>query len=165
MKNEIKKILMKIKPGIKFKNDFFIKKDELDSLDIITFIFEVEKKYKIKINVDQINSNNFFIGGSLSPSCSPKLVGVVLLELVQSFDAEAARGQVDHEPHAERAAARAARAPAPAAGGGVAAGPGPAPFPAIHDQGRPLRGDNGRRRRVLWNAEHTGCLSPTDSCN
>ena len=59
MKNEIKKILMKIKPGIKFKNDFFIKKDELDSLDIITFIFEVEKKYKIKINVDQINSNNF----------------------------------------------------------------------------------------------------------
>ena len=61
MEKKIIKIIKKTKPNIKLKDlkTNSIKRDFFDSFDIITIISEMEKEFKIKINVDEINQKNF----------------------------------------------------------------------------------------------------------
>ena len=60
---EIKKILIKIKPGIKFKLNNkkinLIEDGFIDSFDIIQIILEIEKINKKKINIAKVNREAF----------------------------------------------------------------------------------------------------------
>tara|TARA_S200000501_G_scaffold301164_1_gene288328 strand:+ start:54 stop:290 length:237 start_codon:yes stop_codon:yes gene_type:complete len=67
MKNQqkedlLKKILKKVKPGIKIKNTSnisFVNDGDLDSFDIIQIILQIEKVNKKKINPSKIGRNTF----------------------------------------------------------------------------------------------------------
>lgn len=67
MKNQqkedvLKKILKKVKPGIKIKNIgnvSFVNDGDLDSFDIIQIILQIEKINKKKINPNKIGRNTF----------------------------------------------------------------------------------------------------------
>ena len=58
----LKKILKKVKPGIKIKNTSnisFVNDGDLDSFDIIQIILQIEKVNKKKINPSKIGRNTF----------------------------------------------------------------------------------------------------------
>lgn len=60
MKNDLISILASIKPGYNFNEDSrFISESLLDSVDIITLISEIEKKFKINIDGGEIVPENF----------------------------------------------------------------------------------------------------------
>jgi acyl carrier protein len=60
MKKEIKKnllsILIKLHPNLKNKSNSFLLNYPLDSLDFLSISFELEKKFKVKINAKYFTS-------------------------------------------------------------------------------------------------------------
>jgi acyl carrier protein len=66
IENEIFKLVLELKPDIEVSKDIDLKEDlRLDSLDIISFLFDVERATGIKIHEEDIDNFNLFNLGKL----------------------------------------------------------------------------------------------------
>lgn len=63
---EVFNLVEDLRPGIKISMDIDLKEDlRLDSLDIISFLFDVERETGVKIPEEDIDSFNLFNLGNL----------------------------------------------------------------------------------------------------
>jgi len=68
-------ILLEVNPSIKYNDDYHLRRDlNLDSLDIISFLFEVEIAFDIKIPEEDIEPKNLLLLGALRNYIQKKLV-------------------------------------------------------------------------------------------
>jgi len=66
IKNKIETILKKIKSSVEYSDDLNLRSDlNLDSLDVIEFLFEVESQLNVKIPEEDIDEKGLFILGNL----------------------------------------------------------------------------------------------------
>ncbi len=67
-------ILLEVKPSIKYGDNFHLRKDlNLDSLDIINFLFEVEIAFEIQIPEEDIEPENLLVLNNLRIYIEKKL--------------------------------------------------------------------------------------------
>lgn len=59
---KVRNIIIEIKPGLNISENTHLRKDlELDSLDLISFFFELEKVFDIKIPESDIQDSELFL--------------------------------------------------------------------------------------------------------
>lgn len=68
------KIIKGIKPTAEYKEDLDLREDlKLDSLDVISFLFEIEEEFKIKVPEEDIDEHGLLNLGKLKEYIENKM--------------------------------------------------------------------------------------------